>query len=190
MRLRGGPGLLVLGLVGSAALVGSVLAFRLTNGPDTPWAWLAGGLGLGWLPWIGATAGALPGLLIGRMMSAWPPVFRGVGVTALVLVAVPVCAQGVRGGPLSDPVWVVADELLTLPVAVSFLPSRKDPGGLVVAFVLSRVADGIKPPPAAWIEGLGGASGMVLDDVVANLWTLALMLAVYRWWLGGRKLRS
>lgn len=49
---------------------------------------------------------------------------------------------------------------------------------IVAAFLLERVIDIAKVPPANWIEKkLPGGWGVVLDDVVAGLYTLAILHA-------------
>jgi phosphatidylglycerophosphatase A len=43
-----------------------------------------------------------------------------------------------------------------------------------VAFVLSRINDIIKPPPARQLQSIRGGLGIVIDDVFASLYTLAM----------------
>ena len=61
----------------------------------------------------------------------------------------------------------------------------RQPLVLAGAFLVSRVLDGLKPPPAAQSEGIPGGLGIVLDDVIANLYTWLLLTggyAAYRRW--------
>jgi len=52
---------------------------------------------------------------------------------------------------------------------------------LAVGFVLFRVADIGKPPPARWIDRkLEGGAGVVLDDVVAGVWAGAALWGLVR----------
>jgi phosphatidylglycerophosphatase A len=52
--------------------------------------------------------------------------------------------------------------------------SRADWRLLAAGFVLFRLADILKPPPARWIDNkLEGGTGVVLDDVVAGVWAAA-----------------
>jgi phosphatidylglycerophosphatase A len=149
---------------------------------DSLFAWLAIGLGLGHVPLLPGTAGAIAGVLpamgFGRLR-------RGVRLAltaAFVALAVPICEYGARGLEGSDNPRIVADELFAFPVATVVLPIHRHPALLAGVFVTSRVLDGLKPPPARAAEQLQGGMGIVLDDVVTNLWTLVLWLIGWRWW--------
>jgi phosphatidylglycerophosphatase A len=56
---------------------------------------------------------------------------------------------------------------------------RSDWALLAAGFVLFRIADIAKPPPARWIDRkLEGGAGVVLDDVVAGVWAGAALWAL------------
>ena len=76
-----------------------------------------------------------------------------------------------------DPAPVVVDEAVGYLVTVAFLPHSL---GLTIAgFVLFRIFDIAKPPPARRLESLPGGWGVVLDDVAAGVYgNLLLQLAV------------
>jgi phosphatidylglycerophosphatase A len=146
---------------------------------------LATGMGLGHVPGLPGTAAAIAGavLAIGLGLMRWRA--RLAATLALLVLAVPVCeyASQVFGG---DDNRIVADELLTFPIATALLPVNHHPGLLAGAFVTSRVLDGLKPPPARAAQRLHGALGIVLDDVISNLWSLALGVIGWRVWTGGK----
>lgn len=145
-------------------------------------AWLAHGLGLGHVPLAPGTAGALGGALLALGLARLRRGTRMLVAAALVGVALPICEYGGHNGPEDDP-RIVADELLTFPVATAALPLRGHPGRLAGVFVASRALDALKPPPARGAERLGGGLGVVLDDLVSNLYTLALVTWYgYRAW--------
>lgn len=75
-----------------------------------------------------------------------------------------------------DPSIVVIDEVVGMWVALLLLPKTLLFGA--AAFVLFRIFDIFKPPPARQVERLGGGIGIMLDDVVAGLYAnLLLQLA-------------
>lgn len=77
-----------------------------------------------------------------------------------------------------DPQQVVLDEVLGYWIAVLFIPFSLT--FAVLAFVLFRVFDIIKPFPASSLESLTGGLGIMIDDIIAGLYTLACMhAAVY-----------
>lgn len=140
---------------------------------------LATVLGLGYTLLPG-TAGALVGVVL-ALGIARLRLWQRLAITLLLIaLAIPICSSGASrfGG---DDQRIVADEMLTLPVATLALPVSHHPGLLAATFLASRILDGLKPPPARWVAAAHGGTGIVLDDVVSNLWTLALALAIWHW---------
>jgi phosphatidylglycerophosphatase A len=73
-----------------------------------------------------------------------------------------------------DPGFFVIDEVIGYLVTCMWTagPSYLS---LTVAFFLFRFFDVVKPPPARALERLGGGDGILLDDVAAGLYGLAVM---------------
>jgi len=77
-----------------------------------------------------------------------------------------------------DPQHVVIDEVLGYWIGILFLPFCFSYA--VMAFFIFRVFDIIKPFPAGSLESLKGGLGIIVDDMIAGLYTLVLMhTAVY-----------
>lgn len=115
----------------------------------------------------------------------WLVPFSRTGLVAF-LVAVTVVgiwaadrAERVLGG--KDPGAIVVDEVAGMMLAALFIP--RTPGPLAVAFLLFRVFDIVKPPPAHVAQRLPGGFGVVVDDLIAGLYAL-LVLAGLRALLG------
>lgn len=144
-------------------------------------AWLAAGLGLGLVPLLPGTAGALAGVPLALALDRVRPRLRMVALALLLGIAVAIAHHGSAAFPTGDDPRIVIDELLAFPVATAALPLTRHPGLLPVVFVASRVADGLKPPPARRVERLPGATAIVLDDVIANLYALLLTAAGWTW---------
>lgn len=132
---------------------------------------LATGFGLGLSPVASGTAGTLPGLLI--VMAIWPYGLPWQILAAIILplLAIPVCEIAERHFVEKDDGRIVADEYLTFPIAMIGLPLT--PWVVAMAFVSARVFDIIKPPPARQLQDLHGGLGIVIDDVLASLYSLA-----------------
>lgn len=74
-----------------------------------------------------------------------------------------------------DPAAVVVDEVLGMLLTLALLDVTV--AGAVTGFVIFRVLDIIKPFPAARFEHIKGGMGVMLDDVMAGLYSnLALRL--------------
>ena len=135
---------------------------------------------LGLSPFAPGTVGTLGGVLI-----AWALAGTGERFTLFALLAcVAIYAVGRSLGEWSeayaggkDPGFFVLDEVIGYLVTCLWFggPSLLT---LVVAFFVFRFFDIVKPPPARRLEALGGGDGILLDDVIAGLYGLAVMAAL------------
>ena len=118
----------------------------------------------------GSAVGVLLWLLIGRLELL--PFLTVVG--GLFLVGV--CCAGAAEKILDrgDPAQVVIDEIVGQLLALTAVPLH--PKAILFAFLLFRFFDILKPFPANWIDRhLHGGLGIMLDDVVAGLYTLLVL---------------
>jgi phosphatidylglycerophosphatase A len=68
---------------------------------------------------------------------------------------------------------IVIDESCGMLISFLFLPKR--PFLYILAFVIFRLLDIVKPPPANACQKLNGGLGVTLDDVVAGIYTNIIM---------------
>ena len=81
-----------------------------------------------------------------------------------------------------DPGMIVVDEVAGMMLAVLAVPAT--PVVLLAGFLLFRVFDVVKPFPANVAQRLPGGLGVMVDDLVAGLYALALLaLATSLGWL-------
>jgi phosphatidylglycerophosphatase A len=80
-------------------------------------------------------------------------------------------AERVLGG--KDPGVIVIDEVAGMTLAVLAAPPT--PTVLLVAFLLFRVFDVLKPFPANVAQRLRGGIGVMVDDLIAGLYALVLV---------------
>ena len=100
---------------------------------------------------------------------------------AVTLVGIWAGSRVERALDAKDPGLIVIDEVAGMLASVLFLP-RTIPV-LVTAFVLFRLFDIWKPFPARQLQELHGGVGVMLDDLIAGAYALALV-AVSRGLLG------
>jgi phosphatidylglycerophosphatase A len=74
-----------------------------------------------------------------------------------------------------DPGLIVVDEAAGMILTVAFLP--RSPAVLAAGFLLFRVLDVLKPPPAGRSQALGGGLGVVADDLWAGLYACLVLHA-------------
>ncbi len=142
---------------------------------------LATGFGLGLAPVASGTAGTLPGILLLLFLAPlWngPVIWQAIAAVVLALLAIPVCEIAERHFGKTDDGRIVADEYLTFPVCMIGLPLV--PWVLAVAFLTCRVFDVLKPFPARQLQDLPGGLGIVVDDFVSNLYSLALNHLIFQ----------
>jgi phosphatidylglycerophosphatase A len=141
---------------------------------------LATGLGIGRAPLAPGTFGTLLGLPLAWVISRIDSFGLQVAVIVCVCaVGIPICTQAARRLRAKDPGAIVLDEIASLPMTFFLVPI--DSAWTVVAgFVLHRVFDIAKPPPARQLERLPEGLGIMADDWIAGLYSnLALRLLVW-----------
>jgi len=137
--------------------------------------WLAVGLGSGLAPRAPGTAGTLvaAGLylaLLQHLPLAWQAAVVGVsGVAGIWL-----CGRAARQMGVHDHPAIVWDEFVGY--WLTMLAAPPGWGWALVGLVLFRVFDIGKPWPIGWLDRrVGGGSGIMLDDVLAGLYSAALL---------------
>jgi phosphatidylglycerophosphatase A len=81
---------------------------------------------------------------------------------------------------LHDPAAIVVDEVVGQWLTLALLPLT--PIAYLLGFILFRLADMLKPWPAAWIDRtVAGGVGVMLDDVVAGIYAGGIALALLVW---------
>lgn len=133
----------------------------------------ATGFGLGYSPIASGTTGSLPGVAIVFAMTGLGLRWQIVISAVLAAAAFPLCDMAEDYFGKKDDGRIVADEYLTFPICMLGLPWIEHMWLLPVAFVVARLMDIIKPPPARQAQNLRGGLGIALDDLVASLYALA-----------------
>jgi|SRR6266496_1944408 len=91
----------------------------------------------------------------------------------VILVGIPASTQVSRASGNKDPQFVVIDEVAGQLIALITAPATWK--SLLAGFILFRGFDIVKPPPVRQLERLPQGFGIVLDDVGAGLYALAVM---------------
>jgi phosphatidylglycerophosphatase A len=149
--------------------------------PADPACLLATWFGAGRLPRAPGTWGSLAALPFAAVLN-WSG-----GAWLVLLAALAVFGLGVWASDrymaayrLHDPAAIVVDEVVGQLLTLALLPLT--PIAYLLGFLLFRVADMLKPWPAAWIDRtVADAFGVMLDDVVAAIYAGALALLLLSW---------
>jgi len=141
--------------------------------------WPATGFGLGFSPVASGTFGTLLGIPLTWLMLQvcnCVTVYTAIAV-ALCFLSIPVCSAAERYFKTKDDGRIVADEWMTFPVCMIGLPFT--PEMVALCFVSNRLFDIWKPPPARKLQEIKGGLGIVIDDVLASVYSLGFNWAVY-----------
>ena len=136
---------------------------------------IATGFGAGYSPVASGTAGSALALVL-----LWLIPFSRAGLVLFLLAVIVVgtwaahLAEHQIGG--KDPGAIVIDEVAGMTLSVILFPLT--PGVLLTGFVLFRVFDVVKPPPAHASQRLTGGVGVMIDDLIAGLYALAVLAAL------------
>ncbi len=96
----------------------------------------------------------------------------------VIVVGIPAATRVSRASGTKDPQFVVIDEVAGQLIALIAVPlSWKT---FLVGFILFRGFDIIKPVPVRQLERLPEGTGIVLDDVAAGIYALAVMQILLR----------
>ena len=138
----------------------------------TIWRFVATFFYLGKLPFAPGSWGSLGALLLWLLL----PVTFSIHLTVIVILFV----LGIYSSNKMaiymedhDPSEVVIDEVVGMGISLFMLPHSL--GFYLLAFILFRIFDIVKPWFIYRIQNLSGGWGIMLDDVLAGLFTFALV---------------
>ncbi len=136
---------------------------------------IATAFGAGYSPVAPGTAGSLLAVLIIYYFSPIP-------VLLLLAILFVLFWMGVYSGTKverevgNDPSIVVMDEVVGMGISLLFLP--RDWRLFLIAFILFRLFDIVKPPPINRSQQIHGGMGIMIDDVLAGIYALAVVQIV------------
>ncbi len=124
---------------------------------------------VGFVPFAPGTFGSAVGLVVYAAVSAansWA--IEAIALAVIVAVGI-WSANHVERELGKDPGAVVIDEVAGMLVTLAFIDASVT--AALAGFFIFRLLDVIKPPPARRLEDLHGGPGIVLDDVMAGIYS-------------------
>ena len=140
---------------------------------------LATGLFIGAAPFAPGTFGSIIGLPIVFLLSRLNLLLSASFILLFVFFAIAVASAAEKILSQKDPSKIVIDEIAGL--IVTFAGLSFNLRTAIAGFIIFRAFDILKPFPIRMLQDkLSGGSGVVLDDVLAGIYTnLILRLAFY-----------
>ena len=131
---------------------------------------------VGKFPVAPGSMGTLAGLLIAIALHPWPVAYFSV-MALVTVVGFLACGPAERALGKKDPGCVVIDEVAGIMLSLFWVPISWSV--IVIGFFLFRAFDMFKIWPANKFEDMGGARGIMLDDLMAGLYTnIVLQIAI------------
>ena len=146
----------------------------------TRWAWLiATFFGAGYLKPGPGTYGSVAAAVL-WLIAGWAVHYNTATLTWITLagvllataIGIPAATRAARESGREDPGFVVIDEVAGQWLALLFMPPLW-PNALL-AVILFRFFDILKPPPIRRFEALPEGTGIMADDLVAGIFACAL----------------
>jgi phosphatidylglycerophosphatase A len=122
------------------------------------------------------SSGTVGSFVAAVLYFVWPPLQHPIPliIACILVLWAGAKSAGVieRATGIQDPGIVVIDEVLGQWVALLFIPSEYNhiASVVLISFLLFRVFDIVKVPPARFFERKEGGLGIMLDDVVAGIY--------------------
>jgi phosphatidylglycerophosphatase A len=155
-----------------------------------PWkqgfaVWAATGAWVGFVPFMPGTVGALWGVPLAWSISGLHLAIQAAIIMAICTLGIPLCTAAVRRlGGKKDPGCIVFDEIASLPITYFLVPMDGWPV-VVAGFLLHRLFDITKLPPARQLERLPDGLGVMADDWAAGVYSNLALRALVWWNVGG-----
>lgn len=154
----------------------------------TAWAWTAATFcGIGLLPggpgtWASLVTAAIWYFAANAAHPTRVHLLDGTLIAYIIVLVVGIFASSIveRESGIQDPGFVVIDEVAGQLMALMLLPAQ--PLFAILAFLLFRFFDIVKPPPVRRFERLPEGIGIMVDDVAAGLYALIVGVIVHHWW--------
>jgi phosphatidylglycerophosphatase A len=140
----------------------------------TPSGLLAFGFGSGLSHYAPGTMGTVVAIPFAIAMKTMPTVVFWVVLVLMFLLGIELCNRVSRKLGVHDHGGIVWDEIVGYCLSVAFVPLQWQ--WFLAAFVLFRFFDIYKPWPIRQLDKkVGGGFGIMIDDVVAGIFTIAVL---------------
>lgn len=139
-----------------------------------PWHFIAFGLGAGAMPYAPGTFGTLLAIPFYLYLATYSSLFYIFFTIIFIFFSIWLCEKVSREINVHDHQGMCIDEFAGFFVTMCFAPYGW--GWIILGVILFRIFDIVKPWPIRQIDNrMKGGIGMILDDVLAGLYSLAII---------------
>ncbi|MFS1562728.1 MAG: phosphatidylglycerophosphatase A [Candidatus Arsenophonus phytopathogenicus] len=149
---------------------------------SNPWHLLATGFGSGLSPIIPGTMGSLAAIPFWLLMYWLLPVWLCWFIILFgFVVGIVICQRTSDDMQVHDHGSIVWDEFIGMWMTLMVIPLVSWQW-VLIAFVLFRFFDMLKPWPIGWFDQqVGGGLGIMLDDIIAAIFAMVIVAALAHW---------
>ncbi len=123
--------------------------------------------------WASAVTVIFWWIIANRIPASWQSLAACFLALLVTAIGIPAATRVARSSGLKDPQFVVIDEVAGQLITLIAAPLAWK--SLLCGFILFRGFDILKPPPVRSLERLPEGFGIVIDDIGAGLYGLAIM---------------
>ena len=133
---------------------------------------IGSGLFTGYFPYASGTVGSFAAVLIYLIPGFENPTVMLFFISFFTAIGIPVSTkfEKIYG---KDPAQCTIDEFVGTWISLLFVPKKAI--FILVAFIIWRILDIVKPFPARQLEKIKGGVGIMLDDIVSGLYALIII---------------
>lgn len=133
---------------------------------------------IGYLPFIPGTFGSMAGICLYYLIKKSTPIIYTLFTLLLIILGFLVAGEAEKIFNNKDARCIVIDEVCGMLLSLIFVPYNIKL--VIIAFILFRLLDSLKPYPAGRFQDLKGSAGVMLDDIIAGVYTNIILQAVLR----------
>ncbi|GAA5115040.1 phosphatidylglycerophosphatase A [Orbus sasakiae] len=151
---------------------------KLTN----PIHFLSVGLGSGMSPIMPGTMGSLMAIPLWLLFNGLTPVLYWIFIVVAFIFGCFICQKTSDDTNTHDSGHIVWDEFIGMWITLFFIP-HVTILWIVIAFVAFRLFDMVKPWPIRWFDQkVSGGFGIMIDDVIAAIFSSLVVYLLSLWW--------
>ena len=130
---------------------------------------------IGRFPFASGTLGSLVGVVLWYYLISINLVFLILFFILYLIMSFILTNIYLKNSHNDDPSEVICDEIIGQLIPLSIISISDDTYLILIAFISFRIFDIFKFYPANKAEELPGASGVILDDVIAGIYSLIIV---------------
>jgi phosphatidylglycerophosphatase A len=143
-----------------------------------PVQFLALGFGSGLAPKAPGTFGTAAAIPVYLLLAMLTPMYYFFAVVIMSIAGIYICGKAADNVGVHDHPAIVWDEFVGYFITMFMVPVSWQ--SVLVGFLLFRVFDILKPWPISFIDKkMSGGAGIMFDDILAGLFSLAIMHLIF-----------